>query len=279
VQVTFWGVRGSIATPGPKTVRYGGNTVCVEVRPADNSLIIFDAGTGLRELGDQLLLDGPLPSTIHLLVTHSHWDHIMGAPFFAPMWRKDAHIILHSLSPRMSRSTQRLIMFDGEHFPVARADIPARFEVETHDTGSVRIGSATVTWVELDHPGGSDGYRVADDGGSVLTYLTDNELKAPAAPALARFSEGAGLFIHDAQYVPADMPAKRGWGHSVIPDVLELGRSAGAGVLALFHHDPSRSDDELDIIGFDAAAWAKEHAPGMAAIVAREGLTVDVRPR
>jgi hypothetical protein len=202
----------------------------------------------------------------------------MGAPFFAPMWRKDAHIVMHALSPRMQRSTQRLIMFDGEHFPVARANIPSRFEVIPSD-GSVRIGSATIEYVELDHPGGSDGYRVVDDNGARLCYLTDNELKPEAAPNLARFAEGAGLLVHDAQYLPVDMPAKRGWGHSVIPDVLELGRAAGAGILALHHHDPSRSDDELDLIGFDAAAWAKERAPGMAAIVAREGLTVEVRPR
>jgi ribonuclease BN (tRNA processing enzyme) len=143
----------------------------------------------------------------------------------------------------------------------------------------MRVGSATISIVDLDHPGGADGYRIVDDDGAVLCYLTDNELKAPAIPSLGRFAEGAGLLIHDAQYMPADMPAKRGWGHSIVPDVLELGRAAGAGILALHHHDPSRSDDELDMIGFDAAAWAKERAPGMAAIVAREGLTLDVRPR
>jgi phosphoribosyl 1,2-cyclic phosphodiesterase len=282
LRVTFHGVRGSIATPGRATVRYGGNTVCVEVRTVDGCLIILDAGTGIRELGNKLV-QGPLPNPMHLFITHAHWDHIIGAPFFAPLWRRDAHVLLHALSKAAHERLARNILFDGDHFPVQAHDIPAHVERLPFVGDSVRVGSARVSRVALNHPGGADGFRIDDEDGASLCYLTDNELQPPAAvpvrttPAeLARFADGCGLLIHDAQYLHTDMPVKHGWGHSLVPQVLALGRDAGTRALALHHHDPDRDDEALDRVGADAEAWAREHAPGMRAIVASEGLTLDV---
>jgi phosphoribosyl 1,2-cyclic phosphodiesterase len=280
VQVTFYGVRGSIATPGPSTVRYGGNTSCVSVRTADGSAIVLDIGTGARLLGDELVARGPLPVPIHVLVTHGHWDHVIGAPFFAPLYRPEAHVILHTLSERMHGILTRFTLFDGDHFPVRARDLPARVE-RPPAVAELTIGSARVTRIALNHPGGADGFRIDDGDGSSLCYLTDNELAPPGPPTttpaeLARFASGASLVIHDAQYLPADMPEKHGWGHSLVDDVLDLGRDAGARVLALSHHDPSRDDRALDDIAAAATAWAASHAPGMRVVVAHEGLTLDV---
>jgi len=288
MRVTFYGVRGSIATPGPSTVRYGGNTVCVGVRTLDDTLVVFDMGTGIRVLGDQLIASGaPLPEPIHVFVTHAHWDHIIGAPFFAPIYRKEAHVILHAMSARAEASIRKGVLFDGEHFPVRIADLPAHLERPSFVEGPIRVGSAMVRSVQLNHPGGCEGFRIDDADGSSVCYLTDNELGGPphgggggvAPPSeLARFAHGVGLLIHDAQYMPADLPAKRGWGHSVVDDVLALGKEAEARTIALHHHDPWRDDHALDMIGNHARAWCRAHAPAMSTIVASEGLVVDVKP-
>jgi phosphoribosyl 1,2-cyclic phosphodiesterase len=283
MRVTFYGVRGSIATPGPSTVRYGGNTVCVAVRTLDGTLIMLDIGTGARVLGDELIAAGTLPAPIHVFITHAHWDHIIGAPFFGPIYRKDAHVILHAMSPRAESSIAKAVLFDGEHFPVRIADLPARLERPPYAGETMRVGSATVRSIQLNHPGGCEGFRVDDADGSSVCYLTDNELTPPtgmvSSPSdLARFASGCGLLIHDAQYMPEDMPAKRGWGHSVVDDVLALGRDAEARTVALHHHDPWRDDHALDLIAAHARAWCRSHAPAMSTLVASEGLTLDVKP-
>ena len=215
MQVRFFGVRGSVPTPGSGTVRYGGNTVCVEARLADGTVVILDGGTGIRELGKVLVRENPkLP--LHLLLTHLHWDHILGIPFFQPLYREGVHCVVHPLwTPDQRRVIQQRVLFDGIHFPVRAADLPATMDFLDVAEPSFRIGSATVHRIALNHPGGAQGFRIDDDDGASLAYLTDNELSPPGAPtttldALAKFAEGADLVIHDAQYVESEMPAKRG---------------------------------------------------------------------
>jgi phosphoribosyl 1,2-cyclic phosphodiesterase len=281
MRVTFYGVRGSIATPGLSTVRYGGNTVCVEVRLDDGTVIVLDLGTGVRELGRNLLRESP-PGPMHVLVTHAHWDHIIGLPFFGPIWRKDSHLMLYPLATAaQERLRHDSILFDEIHFPVRAGDIPAKIDLIDPREETWRVGPATVTRIQLNHPGGAQGFRIEDTGGAVLAYITDNELSPPgpittSADALADFVRGAGLLIHDAQYTEAEMPAKRGWGHSLVSEVLELGRQAEVATVALFHHEPERDDETLDRIGVTASAWLKEKSSSTHVIVAREGLTVRV---
>lgn len=275
----FYGVRGSVPTPGPSTVRYGGNTVCVEVRLADDTLLILDGGTGLRELGKALEREqfrGPMS----MLLTHLHWDHVMGIPFFGPMWRKDTHVRLFPMGSDVQQTAvQQRALFDGVHFPVRAADVPATFEFVDDDSPVWRIGSAKVTRIALNHPGGAQGFRIDDGDGKSMAYITDNEL-TPPGPAetsiedLARFTSGVDFLIHDAQYFESDMPAKHGWGHSTVDDVLRLAQKSSTAHIALFHHEPERDDTELDALGARVRAWLAENAKETQGTVAREGWTV-----
>nr|HEX4315093.1 MBL fold metallo-hydrolase [Kofleriaceae bacterium] len=279
MRVRFFGVRGSIPVPGPSTVRYGGNTVCVEVTLADDTRIVLDAGSGIRELGKQLALEG-YRAPIHLFITHGHWDHIIGLPFFGPVYDPTAVLVLHAMSAKMAERQRSPILFDGDHFPVRFADLPAKIH-HADDTGAHRVGSANIARVKLNHPGGAVGYRIDDDDGTSLCYLTDNELAPPGevttTPAeLARFADGASLMIHDAQYLATDMPAKHGWGHSVVDQVLALARDASVRAVALHHHDPDRDDDALDGIATGARVWADANAPALTTLVAREGLVMEL---
>ena len=280
MRVTFYGVRGSVPAPGPTTARYGGNTSCVDVRLADGTALILDAGTGLRDLGATLAGDG-VKGALHLLLSHVHWDHIQGLPFFGPIWSKDTALCIHPLAnDAQERFRKTLTIFDEIHFPVRARDIPARIEFAKHASETWQIGSAKITRISLNHPGGAQGFRIEDDDGTKLAYLTDNEISAPAGMVctlddLARFAEGVDVLIHDSQYLPAEMPHKRGWGHSVVDEVLELGRMAQPKQLVLYHHDPVRSDDALDAIGENAAQWFAEKRPETSVIVSREGLVID----
>jgi len=281
MRVIFHGVRGSVPAPGPQTSRYGGNTSCVEVRLSDNSTLALDAGTGLRELGKKLVAEGRA-SPVHLFLSHTHWDHVMGLPFFAPLYDKSNHLLVYPLANEAQERFQRNI-FDDIHFPVSVNDIPSKVEFAKPDGEVWRVGSALVSRIQLNHPGGAQGFRVDDDDGTSMAYLTDNELGAGkpvvSVDDLARFSDGVNLLIHDSQYVPADMPHKRGFGHSLVEDVLKLGQYAKPRELVLFHHDPDRSDDALDKIGGEAKKWLAERAKDVGLLVAHEGLTLDLAAR
>ncbi|HYO93701.1 MAG TPA: MBL fold metallo-hydrolase [Polyangiaceae bacterium] len=278
MRVNFYGVRGSVPAPGPQTARYGGNTSCVEVRLADGSIIALDAGTGLRELGNTLVREGR-ESQVHLLLSHTHWDHVMGLPFFAPLWNKANRLIVYPLANDAQERFQRNI-FDDIHFPVSVHDIPAKVELAKPDGPEWRIGSARVRPVQLNHPGGAQGFRIDDDDGSSVAYLTDNELNAATAlittDALARFAEGVDLLIHDSQYLVSDMPHKLGWGHSLVDDVLALGALAEPARLALFHHDPDRTDDALDALGHRCRSWLQDRSRGIELVMASEGLCLEL---
>lgn len=279
MQVTFYGVRGSVPAPGPNTVRYGGNTSCVEVRLSDDSTLVLDAGTGMRALGNALLKRGK-STPVHLLLSHTHWDHVLGLPFFGPLYRSDTHLFVYPLANDAQELFQRNI-FNDIHFPVSVDDIPARLELARPEKAEWRIGSAIVRRIQLNHPGGAQGFRIDDDDGTSVAYLTDNELHAEnpktSIEELARFAGGSDLIIHDSQYLDEDMPAKLGWGHSVVNEVLRLGVLAEPKQLALFHHDPERSDTALDLIGETSQAFIKSEGKATRVLVASEGLSVQLK--
>jgi phosphoribosyl 1,2-cyclic phosphodiesterase len=272
--IQFWGVRGTIPVPGGATIRYGGNTPCVSLRLDEEHILILDAGTGIRPLGRLLAKED---AQIFLLISHKHWDHIQGFPSFLPIYQPRRRIhLLPALDETMARAL--LTQMDGVHFPVRGADLSSLRLVSWEEgvAALARLG-LHIQRIPVNHPGGAFGYRMTR-GGKTVIYLTDNELDAPPEThvtgfdAFVDFCREADVLIHDAQYLPQDMPAKRGWGHSILPRALELAAAARVGHLILFHHDPDRSDDDLDGIQADARAWLARHAAGVRCTVAYEGL-------
>ena len=290
MQVTFWGTRGSIAKPGPSTLRYGGNTSCVQVRTKQGTLLVLDCGTGIHNLGRALVSADATPPSGHLLITHTHWDHIQGFPFFAPL--RVGGCEWHVYGPRGVGSSLRDTLagqMQHTYFPVTLECLGA--DVRYHDLmeGTFQIGDVHVTAQYLHHPALTLGYRLEADGVSIV-YATDHE---PQSRALAlgaseplrgederhaRFLANADLVIHDAQYIAAEYPEKIGWGHSTIESVVQTALLAGVKRLALFHHDPLRDDAAVD--GLLAAAKARAAAAGGAlqVIAAAEGLVLQVEP-
>ncbi len=278
--LTFHGVRGSIASPGIYTVRYGGNTACAEVLLEDGTRLVLDAGTGLRSLGDKLLATNAVSHPVHLLLTHTHWDHVQGLPFFAPIFSPKAHLLLYPLPKIQERFRTELTVFDELHFPVQAKHLPSKIERIADTSSSWTIGSAKVSRIQLNHPGGAQGFRIDDRQGRSIAYLTDNELSPPGARVttldrLATFAHGVDILVHDAQYLPTDMPMKHGWGHSLVDEVLLLAKLSEARQVVLFHHDPSRRDDELDQITLAASAWLEGQHASSVVIAAYEGLSLE----
>ena len=285
VQIRFWGVRGSIPTPGFDTARYGGNTSCVTVeaaRPAaggPTELFVLDAGSGIRVLGLSLLREKRLPVCAHVLLTHTHWDHIQGFPFFAPAFIPGNEITVYGAAGseedlQMALAGQML----HRYFPVSLDQLGASLRFAAVQPGSCEIGPAQVTVAALNHPGKTVGYRLDVDGCSVA-YVTDCEPLGslpdlqtdPEVLALAR---GADVLIHDAQYTDAEYATKVGWGHSPVGFVVDVALAAGVKKLVLFHHDPLRVDDQLDTL----VEGARERAKGSALVVeaAAEGTTIEL---
>jgi phosphoribosyl 1,2-cyclic phosphodiesterase len=276
MKVRFWGTRGSIPTPGPSTVRYGGNTACVEVRDSTGSLLVLDAGTGLRELGVSLMNGGgPRPFSVDLLLSHLHWDHIQGIPFFRPAY--DPKASLRIRGPKQARTMKELLGLgmDDPFFPVDIDDMPAQLEVGEMDDGSdERIGRFRVMAASIFHPSPALAYRIEADGAS-LVYATDTEDPFSGKPnPVVPLAKRADMLIHDAQYLESDF--KPTWGHSTIASAIDVAAKAAVKRLVLYHHDPDRSDDALDAIGRDAQRQGEARAKGLEVVVAREGLELVV---
>ena len=281
MKITFYGVRGSVATPGPSTVKYGGNTSCTHVQLNDGSHFILDAGTGLRELGMQIEQD---KNPVHVLVTHNHWDHIQGFPFFNPVYADDRHIHIASQSIDNMHYLPIMHTLGTPFHPVELDDLPSNIctyvlenKMETH-----QFGNACVQTMPLNHPNGGSAFKIEADGMTVA-YVTDNELFPPHDPETVYeqwvdYVRGVDLLIHDAQYVESDMPCKHGWGHSLISQVLDLACDAGVKAVALYHHDPSRTDSQLDEISIASATMLKKLDKMPKFFCAAEGQTITITP-
>jgi phosphoribosyl 1,2-cyclic phosphodiesterase len=261
IHVKFWGTRGSIPTPASWTRVYGGNTSCVEVR-FDDTIFVCDAGSGIRELGMDLLTRKPLPTELHLLITHTHWDHIQGFPFFAPAYWKEMKIRVYGNGVN-DDSHYRLLsgQMSSPYFPVSFRDLGAQIVCDHLESTGKEVNGVRVRSIPLNHPGGCCGYLFEKNGRKIV-YATDNELDMPASakssgatsadslrsapPALVEAVMGADLLIADAQYDDAQYAAKKGWGHSSCFSVTDLAVQAGVRNLALFHHDPESTDRDID---------------------------------
>ena len=272
----FWGTRGSIPSPGPTTVRYGGNTPCIELRTADGWLIILDAGTGIRELG-RSLIQRAQGATVEgdIFLTHAHWDHIQGIPFFRPAY--DPTSTLRLYGPTQHQPLRELLGLgmDDPFFPVDLDGLPVNLEIHEVESGSRRIvGPYTVSATTIFHPAPALAYRIEADGKAVV-YATDTEdaFSGTSNPVIA-LARNADALIHDAQFLDEDF--KPGWGHSTVAKAIEIAAEANAKRLVLYHHDPDRSDDQLDQIGADAQRSADALGNGLQVIVAREGMELAV---
>jgi phosphoribosyl 1,2-cyclic phosphodiesterase len=269
MRVRFWGVRGSTPTPQAQNLKFGGNTACVEIRTPGGCSLIFDAGTGIRALG-QLLVDeaAGAPIQAHIFLTHFHWDHIQGLPFFAPLYGTKNSVIFHS--GRTGRGLQETL--EGQmaqpYFPVDFAQVAAqRRFLEMEADAVLEVGGASVHPFALNHPQGASGYRIRC-GKSVVVYATDFEHgKAEFDDILLAQARNADLLICDAQYTPQEYEFHHGWGHSTWLHATALAREAGVKQLVLFHHDPCHDDHAMARIQTEARLEFKETA------AAWEGLT------
>ena len=246
----FWGTRGSIPSPGPLTARYGGNTTCFEVRVGERRLI-FDAGSGIRHLGLDLLARGG--SYRHIFLTHFHWDHIQGFPFFPPLYHPD--IALKVVGPKQNNIDVRSL-FAGQmgpiYFPVPFSAVAATTSFEHLNEGTWEVDGVTLHALRMQHPSYAVGYRI-EAGGQAVCFIPDNELAGTdyeVGPGwrdrLLGFIRGADLLIHDAMYTDEEYPARLGWGHSTFTQSVRLAEEAGVKRLLFFHHDPERTDSEID---------------------------------
>ncbi|MCI0436162.1 MAG: MBL fold metallo-hydrolase [Gemmatimonadetes bacterium] len=271
--VRFWGVRGSIAVPGAATLRYGGNTACVSIE-IGNRMLILDAGTGIRVLGQQL---AGTEQHLSVLISHAHADHIAGFAFFAPLYEPGRRIDVIDFE-EAGRAWSLLELFDGLHSPVLRVQAAAASRRPGGaDLKALRDIGFDVRTIPLNHPGGAWGFRITDDGRSFV-YMTDNEIDAGDArtsfAGFADFCRGADVLCHDAQFLEEEMPARVRWGHTSVERACDLAIAAGVRRLVLFHHDPDRTDTALDRIAQTAAQRTTPH--GTRCDVAWEGLCIQL---
>jgi phosphoribosyl 1,2-cyclic phosphodiesterase len=275
-----WGCRGSLAAPGPDTIASGGNTSCLEIRLADDSLLVLDAGTGIRSLG--LALDSRHQRPLHILLTHLHLDHIEGLGFFAPLWLQEQELHLWGPPSPVASLERRIARYlSPPLFPVTLDEMPARIHFHDFPEGEFEIGSATIRAAPVIHRGPTVGLRLTDDSGS-LAFIPDHEPYLGFAPgeAIPSWTSGYALayrvdtLIHDAQYAEDEYPSRRGFGHSSVAHAVAFAQTAEAGKLLLFHHDPLHSDSELEQLEQRACQlWERSD---LAPTLAREGMQITI---
>ncbi|MBQ4835875.1 MBL fold metallo-hydrolase [Pseudoalteromonas luteoviolacea] len=271
MRLKFYGVRGSIPTPGPDTVEYGGNTVCVSLQSLADTHIILDSGTGIRLLGDELIKD---TREIYILLSHNHWDHIQGFPFFVPAYMPNRDITIVPGVTEANAPDAILQQMGGSYFPVQADDLPAKVQVSKQANDSWWYKDILIERKAMNHPGGGSAYRLTVDGIKIV-YAIDNELYPPNDPVTSfdqwiEFVRGVDYLIHDGQFIPSDYPLKMGWGHSQIKDALSLAVQGQVKNLVIISHDPARTDRDLDKIAVDI----KQQGYDFKTIIAKEGLVI-----
>ena len=280
MRLTIWGCRGSVPTPGPDTIQYGGNTSCIEVSLDDGTVLVLDAGTGIRRLGLELLNRGA--RRIHLLLTHLHLDHLEGLRFFAPLWDEQVTLdIWGPPSPLLSLRERIARSFSPPLFPVDLGDVPARVTFHNVPWQRWTVGGASLAAALVVHPGPTVGFRIETERSS-FAYLPDHE------PALtgaigdrsrdwisgASIADGVDMLFHDAQYFEDEYAERIGWGHSSVADAVAFTRAVGARRLILFHHEPRHSDRSLERL--EARAWSLAGRNEVRPLLAREGMVVEL---
>jgi len=275
----FWGVRGSIPTPGPTTVHYGGNTSCVEVR-AGGQIIILDAGTGLRLLGRELVAEfDSRPLDLTLLLTHTHWDHIQGLPFFLPVYQPQNR--LHIIGYEGARHSLEVVLagqMESPFFPIGLREVPANVRIEELKKMTFNLGSVRVEARFANHPGKCVGYRLFTADGSIA-FFPDNELHAPdtsESRQLIEFLRGVDVLIMDTQFDTQEYRQHTGWGHGCLDEVIALAAQAEVKKLFLFHHDPNHDDARISQMLAHARQLVAARKSPLQVEAAREGVTVEL---
>ncbi|HEX2249770.1 MAG TPA: MBL fold metallo-hydrolase [Gemmatimonadales bacterium] len=281
-EVTFWGTRGSIPTPGPGTARYGGNTACISVASSTGRLVILDAGSGLRPLGHELMKQRNGVLAADILLSHTHWDHIQGLPFFKPLSSRDTSVYIYGAAQEGVPLKEILgRQMDPMVFPVPLNALAASLTVVEIEQGEFEIDDFKICAFRLRHPGTTLGYRlIPATGGRDIAYVTDNELgpggtyevSADWRAQMVEFVTGADTLIHDAMYLDQIIQARAGWGHSTPRQAVELAHQAKCRRLVLFHHEPEHDDGALDQLVRETREYAAQAAPGLQVDPAIEGM-------
>ena len=267
--VKFWGTRGSNPTPDNNKIKYGGDTSCVEVRTYENDAIILDMGTGIRNLGKQILNDPEYPKTLHIFLSHYHWDHIMGFLSFAPLFNADYTINIYGENSNTSIDDLPNILFKSDFWPVNLNMIDATLSLKSFNGGSININNTKVSFAVHGHPNGANSYKIENNNSSII-YTTDCEHPVGSLnPNVVAISKDADILIHDAHFTIKDLVDHKGWGHSSWKQAVDVAIQSKTKKLILFHHSPDYSDEQVSEIETNA----KQKFPNT--ISAYQGLSID----
>lgn len=281
MKIKFWGTRGSIPTPGPNTVRYGGNTSCVEINIGNGEHIIIDAGSGIRELGQRLMATefGKGQGRGHIFLTHTHWDHIQGFPFFVPAFIPGNNFTIYGASRIDAKLEETLAdQMEYPYFPVRLEDMGADLRFREIQEGSVEFKDVVVTASRLNHPGGAFGYRI-EHSGKIFTYSSDTEhlTNGQLDSKVFKLAHNSDLVVYDSQYTPEEYETKVGWGHSTGQKGAEVAYEANAKRMAMYHHDPTHADNKMDeILERCRQDVQKKGQNGLEILVASDGLEIEL---
>ncbi len=281
MKIHCWGSRGSVAVSGKEFLKYGGDTTCVEVMGAGDELIIIDAGTGIRALGNRLLTGRHMD--INILISHSHWDHLSGFPFFAPLYEEQCRIKVYG--PRPTQASLRKIVsktMGAPYFPIEFEDIMAKISFPLTEGEAYEIGSIKVRTIPLRHPSKCVGYRL-EEGGRAFVFMTDNEIERDYSNGRSyadyvNFARGADILFHDAEYSMEEYKKTKGWGHSAYLHTVRFAMDAGVKALGLFHHNQDRTDDEIDAIVGECRALIANEGSQMECFAVATGFETTLLP-